>query len=183
MSLNRVTLLGNIGKDPEFRPTSSGGRFCSFSIATSERWKDRNNQMQERTEWHRIVVFAEPLVNIIERLGRKGARIYIEGQLQSRRYTDSQNQERFMTEVIIGGFNGQLIFLDRPPEGSYSSSNNAVEDGRGYGGGSSAPASGGRPATPGRRGEYYENQQRGSDGMDSPSDHQDFSAEEDNIPF
>ena len=184
MSLNRVTLIGNIGKDPEFRPTSAGGRFCSFSIATSERWRDRNNQIQERTEWHRIVIFAEPLVNIVERFGRRGARVLLEGQIQTRKYTDSQNIERYTTEIVIGGYNGQLIFLDKPPAGPAGEDGQNRQqgvEGGGYGGQAtnSRPASGG-----GQQSTYYENQQRGGGQSDAGgSDYGSFNDDDDAVPF
>ena len=111
-SLNKVCLIGNIGQDPETRSTASGGRMARFSLATTERWKDRNQQTQERTEWHRIVVFSEGLVGVVERFLRRGSKIYIEGSLQTRKWRDDAGQERTTTEITLG-FNAKLIMLDR----------------------------------------------------------------------
>lgn len=112
-SLNKVILIGNLGKDPEIRTTSDGRKIASFSIATSETWKDKlTNERKEKTEWHRIAIFKEGLVGIIEQYVKKGSKIYIEGQLQTRKWVDSSGQERYTTEVVLQGYNSVLILLD-----------------------------------------------------------------------
>ena len=112
-SLNKVTLIGNLGKDPEIRSTSDGREIANFSIATSENWKDKvTGEKKEKTEWHRIVVFKEGLVGVIKKYVKKGAKLYIEGQLQTRKWVDSNGQERYTTEVVLQGFNTNLILLD-----------------------------------------------------------------------
>jgi single-strand DNA-binding protein len=111
-SLNRVELLGRVGKDPEIRSTGSGDRIASLSLATSESWKDRNSgERKEKTEWHRIVVFNDGLVGVIEQYVSQGSQILIEGSLQTRKWTDKSGQERFTTEVVVPKFGGRLILL------------------------------------------------------------------------
>ncbi len=133
-SLNKVTLLGNLGRDPEIRTTQNGKKIANFSIATSERWRGSDGQQQERTEWHRIVVFSEGLVGVIERYVKRGSKLYIEGQLQTRKWQDKQGQDRYSTEVVLKNFSSQLIMLDgRSSEGGYQQSsagsgNNSSQD-------------------------------------------------------
>lgn len=111
-SLNKVILIGNIGKDPEIRSTQQGKEIASLTIATSDSWKDRNTgEKQERTEWHRVVVFADGLVNIIKNYVKKGSRVYLEGSLQTRKWTDNNNQERYTTEVVLQQYNSNIILL------------------------------------------------------------------------
>jgi single-strand DNA-binding protein len=111
-SVNKVTLLGNVGRDPEIRSTQGGNRIANFSIATSETWKDKNSgEKKERTEWHRIVIFNDGLVGVVDKYVRKGSKLYIEGSLQTRKWTDQQGQERYSTEVVLSAFNGQLVLL------------------------------------------------------------------------
>jgi single-strand DNA-binding protein len=111
-SLNRVELLGRVGKDPEIRSSGNGDRIASFSLATSESWKDRNSgERKEKTEWHRIVVFNDGLVGVIEQYVSQGSQILIEGSLQTRKWTDKSGQERFTTEVVVPKFGGRLILL------------------------------------------------------------------------
>ena len=112
-SLNKVTLIGNIGSDPEIRTTSDGKELASFSLATSDRWKDKvTGELKEKTEWHRIVAFKESLVNVIKEYVKKGARLYIEGQLQTRKWKDNHEVEKYTTEVILQGYDARLIMLD-----------------------------------------------------------------------
>ena len=112
-SLNKVTLIGNLGRDPEIRSTSDGREIANFSIATSESWKDRaTGEKKERTEWHRVVVFSEGLVKVIKNYVKKGSKLYIEGQLQTRKWNDSENQEKYTTEVVLQNYNSTLILLD-----------------------------------------------------------------------
>ena len=113
-SLNKVTLIGNLGADPEMRTMSNGKQMCVISLATSERWRDKaSGEQKERTEWHRIVIFSEGLARIAEQYLRKGSKIYLEGQLQTRKWQDSETQkDRYTTEVVLQGFNSSLIMLD-----------------------------------------------------------------------
>ncbi len=118
-SLNKVTLIGNLGKDPEIRTTSDGRELANFSIATSESWKDKiTGERKDKTEWHRIVVFNEGLVRVIKSYVKKGSKLYIEGQLQTRKWTDSDNQERYTTEIVLQNYNSSLILLDSKSESS-----------------------------------------------------------------
>lgn len=112
-SINKVILVGNLGKDPEIRHSSDGAKIASFSIATSEVWKDRTTgERKDRTEWHRIVVFNEKLADIIERYVKKGSKVYLEGQLQTRKWTDNSGQEKYVTEVVLSKYKGELTLLD-----------------------------------------------------------------------
>jgi single-strand DNA-binding protein len=111
-SVNKVILLGNLGRDPEIRSMQSGKKMASFSIATSKRWKDKNTQEQkENTSWHNIVVFNEGLVDVIEKYVKKGTKIYVEGELSTRKYQDKDGNERYTTEVILQGYNSNLTML------------------------------------------------------------------------
>ena len=112
-SVNKVILLGNLGRDPEIRSMQSGSKMASFSIATSKRWKDRNTQEQkEKTSWHNIVVFGDGLVDIVEKYVKKGSKIYVEGELQTRKWQDKDGNDRYTTEVILQGYNCNLTLLD-----------------------------------------------------------------------
>ena len=112
-SVNKVILLGNLGRDPEVRSMQSGSKMASFSLATSKRWKDRATQEQkEKTSWHNIVVFGDGLVDIVEKYVKKGSKIYIEGELQTRKWSDQQGNDRYTTEVILQGYNSTLTLLD-----------------------------------------------------------------------
>lgn len=118
-SMNRVTLIGNLGQDPEIRSAQNGDRVASFSIATSESWNDkRTGDRQERTEWHRVVVWNEALVGVIEKYVAKGDKVMVEGMLKTRKWVDQQGNERYTTEVVLGLFNAQLILLGSPQGGS-----------------------------------------------------------------
>lgn len=112
-SVNKVILVGNLGRDPEIRSMQSGDKVCNLSVATSERWRDRNTgDMQERTEWHRVVLFNQQLVDVAERFLRKGRKVFVEGQLQTRKWTDQSGQERYSTEVVLQRFRGEMVILD-----------------------------------------------------------------------
>ena len=127
-SLNKVTLIGNIGRDPEVRSFQNGSKVCNLSLATSERWKDKEtNEPKEKTEWHRIVVFNDKLVEIIEKYVHKGSKVYIEGQLETRKWTDTSGTEKYSTEVVLRPYRGEIIFLDSKSEVDNSSSN-VIED-------------------------------------------------------
>lgn len=112
-SVNKVIIIGNVGKDPEIRYFPNGGRVASFSVATSESWKDKaTGERKERTEWHRVSIFNDALVGIAERYLKKGAKVYIEGQLETRKYTDKDGVEKYSTEVTLRPFHGVLTMLD-----------------------------------------------------------------------
>lgn len=112
-SINKVILVGNLGKDPEVRNAQDGSKIVTFSIATSESWKDKNSgERKDRTEWHRIVMFNERLGEVAEKYLRKGSKVYIEGALQTRKWTDNNNIEKYTTEVVISRFKGELTLLD-----------------------------------------------------------------------
>lgn len=117
-SLNKVMLIGNLGADPEIRSFQNGGKVANLRIATSETWKDRNTgERQERTEWHSVAIFSEGLVGVVERYLRKGSKVYVEGQLQTRKWQDQSGNDRYSTEVVIRGMNGTLTMLDGAPGG------------------------------------------------------------------
>jgi len=156
-SVNKVILVGNLGKDPEVRTTQDGTKIVNLTLATSETWNDRaSGERKERTEWHRVVIFNDRIGDVAERFLRKGRKVYIEGALQTRKWTDQSGQEKYTTEVVIGRFRGELVLLDsaRGEDGGASAGSSGGGEG-GYGGGrSSAP----RPASGG------EGQQRGGGG-------------------
>ena len=118
-SVNKVILIGNLGRDPEVRTFQNGGKVCNFSIATSETWKDRNTgERQERTNWHNISIFNEPLGQIAEQFLRKGSKVYIEGQLETRKWQDQAGNDRYTTEVVLRQYRGELTLLDSKNENS-----------------------------------------------------------------
>jgi single-strand DNA-binding protein len=112
MSLNKVALIGNCCKDPDIRSTQDGRELANFSLATSERWKAKDGTKQEKTEFHKIVVFSSGLVGVVKNYVKKGSKLYIEGQLQTRKWTDKDGVEKFTTEIILQNFNSNLILLD-----------------------------------------------------------------------
>ena len=130
-SVNKVILVGNLGRDPEIRSMNSGDRVCNLSLATSESWNDKNSgERQERTEWHRVVIFDQKLIEVCEKYVKKGSKLYIEGQLQTRKWTDQSGVEKYSTEVVLQRFRGQLTMLDsRGGGGGYD-----AEQGAGQGG-------------------------------------------------
>jgi len=112
-SLNKVTLIGNLGKDPEVRRLQNGDPVVNLSIATSETWRDKSSgERKEKTEWHRVVIFQKNLAEIAEKYLRKGSKAYIEGKLQTRKWTDKDGQEKYSTEVVLNGFDGRIVLLD-----------------------------------------------------------------------
>ena len=129
-SVNKVIIVGNLGNDPEVRTFPSGGKVCNFSIATSERWKDRNTgENRDRTEWHRIEITSEPLVRIAEQYLKKGSSVYIEGQLQTQKWQDQSGQDRYTTKVVMRPYSSQLTMLgSRNDNGANDSFNNNVEN-------------------------------------------------------
>lgn len=136
-SLNKVMIIGNLGADPEVKSFQNGGKVCNLRIATSETWKDKNTgERQERTEWHTVAIFSEGLVNVCERFLRKGSKVFIEGQLQTRKWQDQQGNDRYSTEIVLRGFNGTLTMLDGAGGGQGGGGGN-------YGGGQSGGQSGG----------------------------------------
>ena len=111
--INKVILIGNLGRDPEVRSTQDGMKIVQLSLATSESWKDRaTGERRERTEWHRVVIFNERLAEVAEQYLRKGSKIYVEGQLQTRKWQDKEGMDRYTTEVVLGRFRGELTMLD-----------------------------------------------------------------------
>jgi single-strand DNA-binding protein len=134
-SVNKVILIGNLGRDPEVRSTQDGTRIANLAVATSETWRDRvSGERRERTEWHRVVIFNERLVEIAEKYLKKGRKVYVEGALQTRKWTDNSGQERYTTEVALQRFRGELTMLDG---GSGAGGSPAMEGGydEGYAGG------------------------------------------------
>ncbi len=118
-SVNKVTLIGNLGRDPEVRHTNDGNPIVNMSVATSERWRDRNSgEQRERTEWHRVVIFNERLGEVAQKYLRKGSKVYLEGQLQTRKWQDQQGQDRYSTEVVLQRYRGELTMLDSRGEGA-----------------------------------------------------------------
>ncbi len=112
-SVNKVILVGNLGRDPEIRRTQDGRPIANLRVATSESWRDKNSgERREKTEWHTVVIFNEGLCKVVEQYLRKGSKVYIEGQLQTRKWQDNQGQDRYSTEVVVQGFNGSLTMLD-----------------------------------------------------------------------
>ena len=144
-SINKVILVGNLGKDPEVRQTQDGRPIVNLSLATSETWKDRNTgERREKTEWHRVVIFSEGLARVAEQYLRKGSKIYIEGQLQTRKWQDQNGQERYSTEVVLQNYGGTMVMLDGRREGGGGGySNNDDFGGGGYGGGGGGGSSSG----------------------------------------
>lgn len=137
-SVNKVILVGNLGADPEVRQTQDGRPIVNLRVATSENWKDRNTgERRERTEWHRVVIFSEGLARVAEQYLRKGSKVYIEGQLQTRKWTDQNGQERYTTEIVLQGFNSTLTMLDGRRDGGGGSDFGGGDTGRGSSGGQS----------------------------------------------
>jgi single-strand DNA-binding protein len=140
-SVNKVILIGNLGADPDIKRTQDGRPIANLSIATSESWRDKNSgERREKTEWHRVVIFNEGLCKIAESYLKKGSKVYIEGQLQTRKWTDQSGQDKYSTEVVLQGFNGNLTMLDGRNEGGGGSGGGVSRGGGGgeYGGGSSS---------------------------------------------
>ena len=151
-SVNKVILIGNLGRDPEVRSFQNGGRVCNLRLATTESWKDKSTgERKDRTEWHSVAIFNDNLVTIAERYLKKGSKVYIEGQLETRKYTDKDGNERYATEVVLRQFRGELTLLD-----SRGGGGGGMGDPGGYedaGGGMPAPQSAGRAAPRPRKGD------------------------------
>ena len=149
-SVNKVILIGNLGADPEVRSFQNGGQVCNLRIATSENWKDRNTgERKERTEWHSVAIYSEPLVRVAQNYLRKGSKVYLEGQLETRKWQDQNGQDRYSTEVVLRPYRSELTMLDGrgDREGGYQGGQ------AGYSGGAPAPQGGdmggGAPSGPG----------------------------------
>ena len=153
-SVNKVILVGNLGRDPEVRSFANGGKVCNLRIATSETWRDRNSgERKERTEWHSVAIFSEPLAKIAEQYLRKGSKVYIEGQLETRKWQDQSGQDRYTTEVVLRPFSGNLTLLDGRDSGGGSQGGGGsygggqgggYDEGPSYGGSSGGSSGGGR---------------------------------------
>jgi single-strand DNA-binding protein len=156
-SVNKVILVGNLGRDPEVKSMQDGRSLVNMSVATSETWRDRQSgERKERTEWHRVVIFNDKLAEVAQKFLRKGAKVYLEGQLTTRKWTDQSGQERYTTEVVVPRFGGTLTMLDGRGGGGEGGGGTMDED---MGGGGSMPSGGaggggaGRPATRGSKAE------------------------------
>ena len=135
-SVNKVILVGNLGKDPEIRTLNSGDRVANLTIATSETWRDRNSgERKEKTEWHRVVIFNDNIVKVAEQYLRKGSSVYVEGSLQTRKWTDQQGVEKYSTEIVLQKFRGELTMLGGRGEGGGASSGGDYDNGYSSGGG------------------------------------------------
>ena len=155
-SVNKVILVGNLGKDPETRTFANGGKVVSFSLATSENWKDRSSgERKEKTEWHNISIFSEGLAGVAERFLRKGSKVYVEGQLETRKWQDQSGNDRYTTDVVLRNFNSAMVLLDARGEGGGGGGSRSFDQseseggfgGAGYGGGGgSKPQSRPQPA-------------------------------------
>ena len=152
--VNKVILVGNLGADPEARSLNNGGEVVNLRVATSEQWKDRDGQRQERTEWHRVVIFNENLGRVAKSYLRKGSKVYLEGQLQTRKWQDQSGADRYSTEIVLQKFRGELVLLDAREGGGGGGGSRGYDDGAsgggfggsGYGGGGSKPQSRPQPA-------------------------------------
>ncbi len=158
-SVNKVILVGNLGKDPEVRNAQNGTKIVNFTLATSETWNDKGSgERREKTEWHRVVVFNERIADVVERYCRKGKKVYVEGSLQTRKWTDQSGQEKYTTEVVIDRFRGELTLLDSGRGGEEAGSEGGYggSSGGNYGGGTpkavGGPRGGARPPSAGGQG-------------------------------
>ncbi|ODT78500.1 MAG: single-stranded DNA-binding protein [Pelagibacterium sp. SCN 64-44] len=160
-SVNKVILVGNLGADPEVRNLPNGGKVVNLSVATSESWKDRNTgERREKTEWHRVVIFSEGLTRVAESYLRKGSKVYIEGQLQTRKWQDQSGQDKYSTEVVLQGFNSNLTLLDGRNDGDNAGGFRGNDDG-GFRGVRDNPGGGGGARRPSANAPAFE-----SGGMD-----------------
>ncbi len=172
-SLNKVILVGNLGRDPEIRSMQNGDKVANLNIATSENWKDRDGNRQEKTEWHRVVIFGK-IAEVCERYLKKGSKVLIEGKLVTRKWVDKNNNDKYTTEVVVSGFNGGMTMLDSRGGGDGQSNN-----GGGYGGGQSNNNQSNNGGGYGG-GQSNNNQSNKNSGNSSP----DYSADlDDDIPF
>ncbi|MBX7514440.1 single-stranded DNA-binding protein [Qipengyuania sp. GH38] len=173
-SLNKVMLIGNLGADPEIRSFQNGGKVANLRIATSETWKDRNTgERQERTEWHTVAIFSEGLIGVVERFLRKGSKVYIEGQLQTRKWQDQSGNDRYSTEIVLRGLNGTLTMLDGAQGGNRG----------GGGGGSSWDQGGGQSSGGGDNWRSGGGSSSGSQGGGSGGGGSNYDDLDDDIPF
>lgn len=139
-SVNKVILIGNLGRDPEVRSFQNGGKVCNLRVATSETWKDRNTgERRERTEWHNVAIFNEALVRLAEQYLRKGSKVYLEGKLETRKWQDQSGQDRYTTEVVLRPYQGEMTFLDGREGGGGGGGDYGGGYGGGYGGDRGAP--------------------------------------------
>ena len=130
-SINKVIILGNLGKDPEVRTFPNGGKLCNFPVATSENWQDKSSgERQERTQWHNVSILSEPIVNIAEKYLSKGSKVYIEGQIETRKWQDNEGNDRFSTEVVLRPYKGQLVLVDSRSEISNQNNNQTMNEDR-----------------------------------------------------
>ncbi|MCX8666911.1 single-stranded DNA-binding protein [Acetobacteraceae bacterium B3987] len=192
-SVNKVILVGNLGRDPEVRNTQSGSKVVNLAIATSDTWNDRNTgERRDRTEWHRVVIFNERVGDVAERYLRKGRKVYIEGELRTRKWTDQQGMEKYTTEVVIDRFRGNLVLLDSQRSGGDGGGYGDDGYDGGYGDGGSNWGGGGGSAPAGRGGAGGGNrgpQQGGgfgggaNSGWDSSSSGHGDQSLDDEIPF
>ncbi|MEH6714207.1 single-stranded DNA-binding protein [Parasphingorhabdus flavimaris] len=140
--INKVIIVGNLGKDPEVRTFANGGKVCNFSVATSESWKDKQTgERKEKTEWHNISIYNEGLAGVAERYLRKGSKVYLEGKLQTRKWQDQSGNDRYSTDVVLQGFDAKMEMLDSKPGGG--GQGGGSNDGWGGGQGGGAPSGGG----------------------------------------
>jgi single-strand DNA-binding protein len=168
-SVNKVIIVGNLGADPEVKSFQNGGRICNLRIATSEDWKDRTTgEKKEKTEWHQVVLSTDGLVGVAERYLKKGAKVYIEGQLQTRKWQDASGNDRYTTEIRVGGFDGKLVMLDGARGGS---------GGGGNDGWSGSSSGGGAPSGGGQGGSNWQGGSSGFGGGDFDNDL------DDDVPF
>ena len=168
-SVNKVILIGNLGRDPEIRSMQNGQKVANLALATSESWRDRQSgERKERTEWHRVVIFNENLIDVAEKYLRKGSKIYIEGSLQTRKWQDQSGQEKYTTEIVLQRYRGELTMLDGRGDGGGS--------GGGYGGGSGGGSGGGYDSGP----DDYSGGSSGGSGGGAPRGGSDL---DDEIPF
>ena len=145
-SVNKVILVGNLGKDPESRTFANGGKVVSFSVATSENWKDRSTgERKEKTEWHNVSIFSEGLARVAEQYLKKGSKVYLEGQLETRKWQDQSGNDRYSTDVVLRQFNSSMVLLDGRGEGGGARGGGGFDEG-GFGGGGSKPQSRPQPA-------------------------------------
>ena len=168
-SVNKVIIVGNLGADPEVKSFQNGGRICNLRIATSEDWKDRTTgEKKEKTEWHQVVLSTDGLVGVAERYLKKGAKVYVEGQLQTRKWQDASGNDRYTTEIRVGGFDGKLVMLDGARGGS---------GGGGNDGWSGSSSGGGAPSGGGQGGSNWQGGSSGFGGGDFDNDL------DDDVPF
>ena len=144
--VNKVILVGNLGADPEARSLNNGGEVVNMRVATSESWKSKDGERQERTEWHQVVIFNENLGRVAKNYLRKGSKVYLEGQIQTRKWTDQSGNDRYSTEIVLQRFRGELVLLDSRDGGGGRSAFGADDDDFGSSGGSSKPQSRSQPA-------------------------------------